>query len=51
MQAYFIMLHAWHALATNTSKYGSLFCQSDIVYIAMIITKHNKEIGKEEKVL
>lgn len=50
MQAYFITLHGWHAPAANTSKYSFSFCQSDIAYIAMIITKHNKEIdgGSED---
>ena len=51
MQAYFITLHGWHAPAANTSKYSSLSCQSDIAYVALIITKQVKEISREVKML
>lgn len=51
MQAYFMSLHGWRAPAANTSKHSSLFCQSDLAYNAMIVRKHNKEIGRVVAVL
>lgn len=51
MQAYFMTLQGWRAPAANTSKYSSLFCQSDLAYNAVIVRKHNKEIGRVVAVL
>lgn len=49
-QAYIIALHGWHALAANTSKHSSLFCQSDIAYNAAIITKHRNKQGVQNAI-